>query len=124
MPWLSGYLPPHSCFHPEGEKSTAPRLSVESRPQVTGTASPLLNVATLPEHRVTHDQPTSLTEGAVGTDGKWIIYQLHISIHNITPYSHGQLTKAKLNFIDLHSTCLQVHEHKSAISDITVMTSI
>ena len=74
-------------------------------PQVTGTASPLLNAATPPEHRVTHDQPTSLTEGAVGADGKWIIYQLHISIHNITPYSHGQLTKAKLYFIDLHSTC-------------------
>ena len=93
-------------------------------PQSGGIASPLLNAATPPEHHVTHDQPTSLTEGAAGTDGKWIIYRLYISIHNIRPYSHGQLTKAKLNFIDLHSTYLHVHEHKSAISDITVMTSI
>ena len=124
MPWLSGYLPPHSCFHPEGEKSTAPRLSVESPPQVTGIASQLLNAATPPEHRVTHDQPTSLTEGAVGTDGKWIVYRLYISIHSIRPYSHWQLAKAKLNFIDLHSTYLHVHEHKSAISDITIVTSI
>ena len=96
---------------------------MESRPQVGEVASPL-HAATPPEQLVTSDQTMPQTEQVDGTDGKWIIYQLHISIHNITPYSHGQLTKAKLNFIDLHSTCLHVHEHKSAISDITVVTSI
>ena len=66
------------------------RLPAESPPQVGELVSPPLNAATPPEHPVTHDQPTSLTEGAVGADGKWIIYQLYISIHSIIPYSHGQ----------------------------------
>ena len=53
---------------------------MESPPQVTGTTSPFLNAATLPEHPVTHDQPTSLTEQVDGTVGNWTIYQLYISI--------------------------------------------
>ena len=70
---------------------------MESHPQVGEVASPL-HAATPPEQLVTSDQTMPQTEQVDGTDGKWIIYQLHISIHNITPYSHGQLTKAKTLF--------------------------
>ena len=109
MPWHLGYLPPHFCFHFEGKKSTAPRLSVESHPHVRGIAFPPLNAATPPEYPVTHDQTKSQTEQVDGTDGKWIIYQLYISIHSMRPFSCWQLAKAKLNFIDLRSTYLHVH---------------
>lgn len=71
-------LHPILCFHFEGEKSTEPL------PQTKGSS--LLNAAT-PKHHVTHDQPTSQTEQV---DGKWIMYQLYISMHSIRSFSHGQ----------------------------------
>ena len=54
---------------------------MESHPHVGEVASPLLNAATPPEQLVTSDQTMPQTEQVDGTDGKWIIYQLHISIH-------------------------------------------
>ena len=58
------YLPPHSCFHLEGETPT--RLPVESHPPAKEIASPPLNAATPPEHPVTHEQTKSQSKRVVG----------------------------------------------------------
>ena len=62
---------------------------MESPSQVRGIASPPLNAATPPEHPVTHYQPMSQAGRVDGTDGKWIVCQLYISIHTIFTWTMG-----------------------------------
>ena len=77
------YLPPHSCFHLEGETPT--RLPVGSHPPAKEIASPPLNAATPPEHPVTDDQRKSQSKRVVGN---WIVYQLYISSIRTWHYTH------------------------------------
>ena len=91
------YLPPHSCFHLEGETPT--RLPVESHPPAKEIASPPLNTATPPEHPVTPDQTKSQSKWVIRN---WIVYQLYISVRT-WHYTHNRWAQPSIIQTTIHS---------------------